>query len=146
MVTIEQVIWAFRLLLEREPESYKVIVEKMKCHSLDSLIQEFLKSEEFQEKHPCIGVTIDRWVMIKHDLGFRIWVNLADQIISGLIIKNEFEKSEISFVQKHIKTGNSVIDNGTDIGFFSMLFSKLVGKKGNVLGFEPLKFLFDAAC
>lgn len=144
-LTKEQIVWGYKLLLEREPESDRVIDEKMKCESVRSLVQDFMQSSEFQEKHPHVGIVQNRWVMVEHVLGFRIWVNLADIAVSGAIIKNEFELPEISFVQKHVKLGNSVIDIGTNLGFFSLLFSKLVGAQGRVLGFEPLTFLFDSA-
>lgn len=145
MLTKEQIIWGYKLLLEREPESQIVIEEKMKCKSIHDLVYDFMRSTEFQDKHPFVGIAQDRWVMIEHALGFRIWVNLADRAISGELIKNEFELPETSFVQQHVKPGNSVLDIGTNIGFYALLFSKLVGSQGHVTGFEALDFLYDAA-
>ncbi len=48
MVNREQVIWAYRLLLEREPESELVISEKLNNKSLGDLINEFLSSPEYR--------------------------------------------------------------------------------------------------
>lgn len=145
MLTRDQIIWGYKLLLEREPESQAVIEEKMKCDSIHTLVHDFMCSTEFQDKHPSAGVLHNQWVMIDHALGFRLWVNLADFAISWAIIKNEFETAETSFVQQYVKSGDSVLDIGTNIGFYALLFSKLVGPQGKVIGFEALDFLYDAA-
>lgn len=145
MVTREQVVWGYRVLLEREPESESVIAEKMNSDSLHVLVRDITQSTEFLQKHALGGSgVVNRWVMVEHELGFRIWVNLADLAVSWAIIKNEFERPEVSFVQSSIRPGNTVLDVGTNLGFFALLFSNLVGASGRVVGFEPLTFLFDA--
>lgn len=145
MIDREEVVWGYKLLLEREPESEIVIREKLKCGSSRALVDEIICSGEFREKHPIINSAENRWVMIEHSLGFRIWVNLADSAVSGAIMREQFEHSEVAFVQANVKSGDEVIDIGTNIGFFSLLFSKLVGREGRVVGFEPLSFLYEAA-
>ena len=50
MVSREEVIWAYRLLLQRDPESDKIIEEKrLLCPSVASLIDGVLQSEEFRQ-------------------------------------------------------------------------------------------------
>lgn len=49
------------------------------------------------------------------------------------------EKDEISFFRKKIKKGMVVVDVGANIGFYTKLFSKLVGTSGKVYAFEPDK-------
>lgn len=51
MVTKEQVILGYQLVLEREPESVGVIEEKMKCGTTLDLLEELLKSDEFLQKN-----------------------------------------------------------------------------------------------
>src|SRR3989344_9520662 len=51
--------------------------------------------------------------------------------------KNVSEKEQIDFFKKKIKKGMTVVDIGANIGFYSMLFSHLVGQKGTVYAFEP---------
>lgn len=53
-VTRDQVISAYRLFLEREPENDEVIEAKLKCDGLKNLIFEFIHSDEFLEKNQCI--------------------------------------------------------------------------------------------
>ncbi len=51
-LTKEQVVGAYKLFLEREPENDEVILDKLKCNGLISLIQEFISSREFLLKYP----------------------------------------------------------------------------------------------
>ena len=50
-VTREHVLYGYRLLLGREPESEAVINTKLKSPSVDSLLYNFLSSTEFRLKH-----------------------------------------------------------------------------------------------
>lgn len=47
------------------------------------------------------------------------------------------DRELIKFLKKHVKPGMTVVDVGANIGFYSVLFSKLVGEKGSVHSFEP---------
>ena len=40
-------------------------------------------------------------------------------------------------VENIIKNGNIVIDVGAHMGYYSLLFAKLVGKNGKIFAFEP---------
>ena len=43
----------------------------------------------------------------------------------------------LSEIYKTLKTGSCFIDGGANIGFFSLIASKIVGKTGTVFSFEP---------
>ncbi|MEX3854198.1 FkbM family methyltransferase [Paraburkholderia sp. BR10923] len=131
--------------MDRDPESEKVIEEKLHCPSIRALADAFMESAEFFDKHPYLVSAKDRWVMVEHKLGFRIWVNTADTAVSWCIIDGDFEPNETDFVMRNVKKGNSVIDIGANLGFFSLLCSKLVGPTGRVIGFEALTFLHESA-
>jgi FkbM family methyltransferase len=45
---------------------------------------------------------------------------------------------ETKFLKKIIKKGDTVIDVGANIGYYTLLFSKLVGKEGKIYAYEPL--------
>ena len=47
------------------------------------------------------------------------------------------DKEEIKLFRRIIKNGDIVLDIGANIGFYSVMFSELVGKKGKVHAFEP---------
>ena len=51
--------------------------------------------------------------------------------------KSIFEHYSTSFVKKIVKTDNVVLDIGANIGYYSVIMSKLVGDNGKVLSFEP---------
>lgn len=55
------------------------------------------------------------------------------------IYKNFFEQKQIKFLKKKVNRGMIVLDIGANIGFYSLLLSKLVGKNGKVYSFEPDK-------
>lgn len=66
----------------------------------------------------------------------------------GLMLrtKGEFEPTQTKSFIKSIKKGNTVFDIGANVGYYSVLASKLVGKNGKVFAFEPdpqsLKLLY----
>lgn len=55
------------------------------------------------------------------------------------LYKQISEKNEINLLKKHIQQANVIIDIGANIGFYSILFSNLVGVNGTVYAFEPDK-------
>lgn len=65
-------------------------------------------------------------------------INLpTDSELSQYIYQKIFEQEEINFVEKFFKKGDYFVDVGTNIGFFSLLASKKIGKEGKVFSFEP---------
>ncbi len=53
-----------------------------------------------------------------------------------------YEKETADVFKKYIKQGNTVIDVGANIGFFTRLAADLVGSKGRVFAFEPNPYFF----
>jgi FkbM family methyltransferase len=47
------------------------------------------------------------------------------------------ENSEIDLFKKNIKLEDKVIDVGANIGWYTLIFGKIVGNKGKVYSFEP---------
>jgi FkbM family methyltransferase len=47
------------------------------------------------------------------------------------------DREKITFIRKTVKPGMTVLDIGANIGFYTLLFSRLVGKEGRVIAFEP---------
>ncbi len=63
--------------------------------------------------------------------------------ITGLIyIFRDFE-DESKLMLDYIKEGMTVLDIGANIGYYSLIFSKLVGAKGHVFSFEPTKSTYE---
>ena len=54
-----------------------------------------------------------------------------------ILYKKISDRSEINLIKSIIKPGMTVLDIGANIGFYTKLFSDLVGENGSVHAFEP---------
>jgi len=68
------------------------------------------------------------------DVSFRLYP--WGQIAEFLYIRG-FEKIELELTTSYLREGMNVIDVGANIGLYSILAAKLVGKSGRVWAFEP---------
>lgn len=64
-------------------------------------------------------------------------LNLYKDSILSRFIYDGFEKEEVDFVLKTLNEDDIFIDIGSNIGLFSILASRKVGDKGQVICFEP---------
>lgn len=60
-----------------------------------------------------------------------------DGIAQSLLFKGTFEPLTTQIFKDYIKRGMTVVDVGANIGYYTLLSSKLVGSKGVVWAFEP---------
>jgi len=139
-LTREHVIWAYRLLLDRDPENEDVIGPKLAgSHTTAELRRHLITSGEFREKNPDFAHTNDSTVVIKEIApGVRLFIDLSDHVIGLNILRGQYEQDEIRFVRQLLKPGDSAIDVGAHIGFFTMQMAAAVGPDGRVYAFEPL--------
>lgn len=68
-------------------------------------------------------------------LGHKMFLDSKDAM--RLSIKGIHEPLETELVQKEIKKGNVVLDIGANIGYYTLIFAKIVGREGKVFAFEP---------
>jgi FkbM family methyltransferase len=139
-LTREHVIWAYRLLLDRDPENEDVIAPKLAGSTTTAeLRRHLITSGEFREKNPDFAHTNDSTVVIKEIApGVRLFIDLSDHVIGLNILRDQYEQDEIRFVRRVLKPGDSAIDVGGHIGFFTMQMAAAVGPDGRVYAFEPL--------
>lgn len=143
-LTRDHVVWAYRLLLDRDPENEDVIAPKL-AGSRDTreLRHHLMTSAEFQDKNRDYAHSNDRTVVIT-ELGGpgnpRLFVDLADHVIGLSIVRGRYEADEVQFVRGLLEPGDTAIDVGAHIGFFTMHMAAAVGPAGRVYAFEP----FDA--
>jgi FkbM family methyltransferase len=139
-LTREHVIWAYRLMLDRDPESEDVIGPKLAgSRTTAELRHHLITSGEFRDKNPDFAHTNDPTVVIKELApGVRLFIDLSDHTIGLNIVRGQYEEDEIRFVRGLLKPGDCAIDVGGHIGFFTMHMAAAVGPAGRVYAFEPL--------
>lgn len=141
-LTREHVVWAYRLLLDRDPENDDVIEPKLagSCDTRE-LRHHLMTSAEFQENNRDYAHTNDRTIVIKEiDAGptlVRLFVDLSDHVIGLNIVRGAYESDEAAFARSVLKPGDTALDVGAHIGFFAMQMAAAVGPSGKVYAFEP---------
>src|SRR4051812_31931161 len=140
-LTRDHIIWAYRILLDRDPENEAVIAPKLKGYqSTQQLRADIVTSREYQSKNRDFAQTNVRTVVIKElDGEGRLFVDLSDHAIGLPIVRGQFEQSELAFVRRTITRGQHVLDVGAHIGFFAVHMASLVGSSGSVTAFEPFE-------
>lgn len=142
-VTKEDIRHAYRILLDREPENDAVLSGAFADHF--ELRTAFLTSEEFKRKNQLLSPQLDCWVIKESALGFRIFVSLSDLMVCRFILLDAYEEREVETVKSLVAPGETVIDIGANIGFYTLLLGRLVGPAGRVLAFEAMPALAAVA-
>jgi len=70
-------------------------------------------------------------------MGYNLWLNDTGYIDQEILKKGIFEGASTKVIKSIVKEGDVVLDVGANIGYYTLLFSKLVGKNGKVFAFEP---------
>lgn len=62
-----------------------------------------------------------------------------NDLIGNLLTRDRiWEPHNIALMQEYVQKGNTVLDIGANIGFFSVVLSHIVGEEGRVYSFEPV--------
>jgi len=70
-----------------------------------------------------------------------LWVDGRDRSLGKTIIKRrEYEPEWTSWAGGAVKSGMHVVDIGSNIGYYTLLFARCVGDQGRVIAFEPDPF------
>jgi FkbM family methyltransferase len=66
----------------------------------------------------------------------------SESILSKAIYAGRFEWQELQFLTRILQPGDTFIDIGSNIGLYSMIAAKRVGKNGSVIAVEPVSKTF----
>lgn len=135
----EHVVWAYRILLDRDPEDEAVVLPKMRAYETTrELRHDMITSDEYQEKNRDFAQANERTLVMREiDDGLRLWVDLADHAIGLNILRGRFELNELDYIRRTVGPGASVVDCGAHVGFFAVHLARLAGPSGSVVAFEP---------
>lgn len=137
----ETVRWAYRLYLDREPESEDVVQQFVSaCGTTRDLRRAFMSSAEFRGANPktMFFAPVSARVLTEIGHGVRLFVDLSDTAIGANVAFGNYERPETEWIEAHVSAGDTVVDIGANIGYFTMLMARAVGPGGRVHAFEPV--------
>lgn len=82
------------------------------------------------------GTTLARLPIVRGPLRGRWWLPASRGKILR-ILGGSYEPEQTAAFQRHLKPGDSVLDVGAHVGYYTLLSSMLVGDGGRVVAFEP---------
>ena len=77
--------------------------------------------------------------LYKTAYGDYFWLDKMHYLDLEIINTSVWEPKSTEAIKKIVKNGDIVLDIGANIGYYSVLLSKLVGDSGRVIAFEPTK-------
>lgn len=70
-------------------------------------------------------------------LDFKMVLDPSDNLEGQLLFSPHlYDRKEIACLRKHLKPGDTFVDAGANVGFYSLIASKLIGSLGSVLAIE----------
>ena len=77
--------------------------------------------------------------ILRYDNGIGFYISEKKNSMSkSLIFQEHSESNETKFLKKIINSGQTVLDIGANMGWYSVHFSKWVGQSGKIFAFEPV--------
>jgi len=83
---------------------------------------------------PEIKIQIPEFI---HVMGHKIYLAQNSLLSKQLVRYGIHEENETNLVKSKIKEGEIVVDIGANIGYYTLIFAKLVGTSGKVFAIEP---------
>jgi FkbM family methyltransferase len=103
----------------------KIGLQLVRTETIDSLRSEVIR---FREAAPYLENVYGHKMFVDHsDVGLRL----------APLVGLPPDKGEAGWFVRTIKPGQTVIDLGANVGLYTLLFGRLVGPSGQVIGFEP---------
>lgn len=75
--------------------------------------------------------------------GMRLEIRAADHVSHEMFLRQTWEPPLTELLQAVLRPGDTFLDLGANLGYYSLLASPLVGTTGRVIAFEPLPAAAD---
>lgn len=143
MLTRDEVVWGYRYILGRDPESERVVqASAAAMKDVPAFRRALLQSTEFARLHA--QTQKPYWVAAPVFGGSRLmWIDLSDRYVSLGCLEDAYEPIESRFIRNVLKTNDVFVDVGANIGWYTMLASTIVGNRGHIHAFEPRRQIVD---
>ena len=70
--------------------------------------------------------------------GFKMFLNPQDMgEVKDILLRGVYDELESDAIKKKLRAGDTALDIGAHIGYFTLLMARFVGEKGKVHAFEP---------
>lgn len=138
LITEEAIRLAYKLLLNRDPESNAVVANLMQIDDIETLRRHFMDSAEFKSK--IRGMCLfpeSKWVATEVLGTYTQWIDLNDRFVSQGCLDGCWEASETAWFSNRIAHGDTVLDIGANVGWFTLLAAKFGGRHAEIHAFEP---------
>jgi FkbM family methyltransferase len=132
--------WALRSLLRkeqprsdtREPRSPNTL-----RIALTKVAKAFLSPFRFRGKGRILSTLCPRAGRIRITLfGYEFWCDLSESIQRNIFLFGYDDEAE-RFIRSKLRVGDTFLDIGANVGFYSLLASSIVGERGRVIAIEP---------
>ena len=106
-------------------------------HTWDLINPRAIAWRHIKKRHP------HRSIITKLGKDLKVRIYPCDVIGKDIYVKRVFEKAEINFVTKFLKSGMVFFDVGANLGQYTLFAAKRIGLTGQVHSFEPNSRMFE---
>lgn len=108
-------------------------VQSQLVHYLIASLQRLVIKREIKT----LDIASSQVALTLHDGRKFYWTAKDRTSLLGLGLTGVWEQEETSFLRRIVRPGQVVVDGGANYGYYTILFSHLVGLRGKVHSFEP---------
>ena len=131
-----KIIECYKKILKREPDEdglehhYQLIIAgKITVEELSTILEMSQEYKNLEKLYAGYAFTTEE---------FGLYLDPLDAVLSKTVaFTGSWQPDETKFFKNIVSSGMTIIDVGANIGYFTMLFSKLTGPTGRVIAFEP---------
>jgi FkbM family methyltransferase len=138
VATTDEIRMAYRFILGRDSDegglqyfSGMANSQRLDIHQIAKFL---ISSEEFRAKN---GGTHEPTELVLD--GYSIFVRTSDRDIGSAIARGtDYEPHVTALIKREVDRGDTFMDLGANIGFFTMMAAHQVGPQGKVIAIEPM--------